>query len=72
MAIRFSFAHVNCFAVLNFMLNISHSLKKKNNQQKRGEIICASFTFLKEDNEGYSLSLGISHKNCVQLLEKCF
>jgi len=54
------------------MLNISHSLKKKNNQQKRGEIICASFTFLKEDNEGYSLSLGISHKNCVQLLEKCF
>lgn len=51
------------------MLNISHSLKKK---KKRGEIIRASFTFLKEDNEGYSLSLGISHKNCVQLLEKCF
>lgn len=69
MAIRFSFAHVNCFAVLNFMLNISHSLKKK---KKKGEIIRASFTFLKEDNEGYSLSLGISHKNCVQLLEKCF
>lgn len=70
MAIRFSFAHVNCFVVLNFMLNISHSLKKK--KKKRGEIIRASFTFLKEDNEGYSLSLGISHKNCVQLLEKCF